>query len=110
MAKPILKWIGGKTQLLEELKSNFPDKYNNYMEPFVGGGALFFNLEKEGSIINDANKELIELYETIAKNPMEIYEKLQSYKNNFDEFIRIRELDRDIESYNKLSLVEKACR
>ena len=60
--KPILKWAGGKTQLLEHLLPKIPKEYNNYIEPFFGGGALFFALKPNNSIIADSNPELINLY------------------------------------------------
>ena len=60
--KPFLKWVGGKTQLLDELKKYIPKNFNKYIEPFVGGGALLFDLAPQKAIINDANEELINAY------------------------------------------------
>ncbi|ODS32954.1 MAG: Modification methylase DpnIIA [Candidatus Scalindua rubra] len=54
--KPFLKWAGGKSQLLPELVKYIPKNYNNYIEPFVGGGALFFYLYSEKAIISDLNE------------------------------------------------------
>lgn len=59
---PFVKWAGGKTQLLDKLKSLMPKTYNNYLEPFVGGGALLLNLKPKNFIINDFNKELINVF------------------------------------------------
>lgn len=61
-SKPFLKWAGGKTQLLNELRKLTPLTFNKYIEPFVGGGALFFDLLPENAIISDSNKELIITY------------------------------------------------
>tara|TARA_R110002072_G_scaffold295967_1_gene467301 strand:+ start:212 stop:472 length:261 start_codon:yes stop_codon:yes gene_type:complete len=57
--KPFLKWAGGKTQLLGELNKYVPRTYNKYIEPFIGGGAMFFSLNPHESIIADANEELV---------------------------------------------------
>lgn len=90
-AKPILKWAGGKTQLLQELKDRLPSGYNQYIEPFFGGGALFFYLLPSNAIIADSNPELINLYTCIKKNPKKIIKLLAHYKNEKDFFYAERE-------------------
>ena len=62
-AKPILKWAGGKGQMLNQILSRIPSKYSKYIEPFCGGAALFFALAPENAIIADSNPELINMYE-----------------------------------------------
>ena len=57
--KPFLKWAGGKSQLIHELKIFIPDSFNKYIEPFLGGGALYFYLNPDHSIISDLNEELV---------------------------------------------------
>ena len=57
--KPILKWAGGKTQMLGDLLPKVPSSYGRYIEPFFGGGAMFFALQPEQAIIADSNPELI---------------------------------------------------
>ena len=57
--KPFVKWAGGKRQIMEELKKCVPNEFNAYYEPFVGGGALFFELAPKKAFLNDYNKELI---------------------------------------------------
>lgn len=66
--KPFVKWAGGKSQLLTEINRRLPNDYNKYIEPFVGGGAVFFSVEGNKSIINDANKQLINTYVQIRDN------------------------------------------
>ena len=88
--KPILKWAGGKRQILSELKKCLPKNFKRYLEPFIGGGALFFSLNKNNSIISDTNDELINLYNEISKNPKKIIKNLKKYKNNKDFFYTIR--------------------
>lgn len=81
MVKPVLKWAGGKRQLLDELKARFPADYNHFHEPFFGGGALFFNREPENGTINDTNPRLVNFYEQVRDNPEDLIERLRSYQD-----------------------------
>ena len=83
-AKPFLKWAGGKGRLIGKLQKFFPDSYNRYFEPFVGGGAIFFYLNPEKAIINDLNQELINLYEKIRDQPEELMIKLDELQPKVD--------------------------
>ena len=67
-AKPILKWAGGKTQMLGDLLPKVPSSYGRYIEPFLGGGAMFFALQPEQAVIADSNPELINLYRQVANH------------------------------------------
>lgn len=71
MAIPILRWVGGKTKLLPQIKQLMPKEYNDYYEPFFGGGALFFDLELKDkkAVINDLNKDLMNVYIQVKDNP-----------------------------------------
>ncbi|MHA1813175.1 MAG: DNA adenine methylase [Candidatus Thorarchaeota archaeon] len=88
-ARPIVKWAGGKGQLLEKLWDNCPPRFNSYYEPFVGGGALFFHLRERGvlgrTILADANKELIALYIAVRDRIEEIIRELSSGRYVYDE-------------------------
>lgn len=66
---PFVKWAGGKRQLLPQIKERMPEKYNNYFEPFVGGGAVIFEFKPERALINDINKALINAYRKICDEP-----------------------------------------
>ena len=66
---PFVKWAGGKRQLLPQIKERMPEKYNNYFEPFVGGGAVIFELLPANALINDINKALINAYKQICNAP-----------------------------------------
>ena len=68
IAKPILKWDGGKTQMLSELLPKVPPSYGRYIEPFFGGGALFFALQPENAVVADSNPELINMYRQVAEH------------------------------------------
>ena len=66
---PFVKWAGGKRQLIPQIRERMPEKYNDYYEPFVGGGAVIFDLQPANALINDINKALINTYRTICNEP-----------------------------------------
>lgn len=90
--KPFLKWAGGKTQILDNLLNKVPDKFNKYIEPFIGGGALYFGLAPKNAIIADSNPELINLYNCISQNTPKIIEYLSQFKNTEESFYNIRSM------------------
>jgi len=106
---PFLKWVGGKRQLMPAIKKLIPKGYTNYYEPFIGGGAVLFNLQPKNAVINDFNKELINVYQTIKDNPEELISDLKTHKNESDYFYNLRALDRQ-ESFENLSNIKKASR
>ena len=63
---PFVKWAGGKRQLIPQIRERMPEKYNDYYEPFVGGGAVLFELQPANALINDINKALINTYNIIC--------------------------------------------
>lgn len=71
---PFVKWAGGKRQLLAQIKERMPEKYNNYYEPFIGGGAVLLELLPTNAIINDINRALINAYRVISQEPDEFIE------------------------------------
>ena len=93
VAKPILKWAGGKTQMLGELMPRVPKTYGRYIEPFFGGGALFFSLKPKNAIIADSNPELINMYLQVAHHVDDVIECLQKYENTSEMFYEVRSLD-----------------
>ena len=109
---PFLKWAGGKTRLIPEIKGFVPETINNFIEPFVGAGSVFLSIKPEKAIINDLNKDLIICYETIRDNVGELIKELSklSSKNNKEDFIKIRNLDRDKEKFKKQTDVQRAAR
>ena len=85
-AKPVLKWAGGKSQLISQLIPHFPKDFNRYIEPFLGAGALFFALNpKCPAIINDANPELYELYLVLRDHPEPLTKLLDRYQRKYSE-------------------------
>lgn len=104
-AKPILKWAGGKTQMLGDLLPKVPTSYGRYIEPFIGGGAMFFALNPNDAVIADSNPELINMYKQVADNVDAVISYLQKYENTQEMFYRVRALE-----WEKLSEAEAAAR
>lgn len=107
--QPFVKWAGGKRQILDNIKDYIPDKFSSYYEPFVGGGAVLFELQPDKAVINDANKHIINVYRVIKNNIEALIEDLKRHKNEENYYYQIRELDRK-EVFQEMSAVEKASR
>ena len=108
---PILKWVGGKRQLLDSIEPLIP-KYSTYYEPFIGGGAVLFSMQPNKAVINDSNIELINVYQVIKDKPEELIVKLIEHKekSNEDYYYDIRALDRNKSEFAELTDVERAAR
>lgn len=65
--KPFVKWAGGKRQVIDKLKMYAPEEFDTYFEPFVGGGALLFELSPKKAVINDSNEELMNVFMCIKR-------------------------------------------
>lgn len=111
LVAPFLKWVGGKRQLMPSIVEHLPQNIRelNYIEPFIGGGALFFHLQPQNAVINDFNEELINVYNIIKNNLNELITDLKKHENNADYFYQIRGLDRNKE-FEKLTPVQRASR
>ena len=87
MAHPFIKWVGGKSQLLEEIRKKYPQKIEKYCEPFVGGGAVLFDVltsfQPKKVLINDINKELINTYIQIKNNCENLIEQLSEIQKRY---------------------------
>ena len=110
LVQPVLKWVGGKRQLLPEIEKYIPSTYKAYYEPFVGGGAVLFHLQPKTAVINDINAELINLYGIIKDDVEALITDLHKHRNESDYFYEVRKIDRDKREYNRLSAVERASR
>ena len=106
---PIVKWVGGKRQLVFELLKNMPENYNRYFESFIGGGALFFELQQGNAYISDMNEELINLYLVVQNSVEDLILDLEKHEVTKEYFLKIRNLDRT-DKYKQLSNIEKASR
>ena len=113
--KPFLKWVGGKRQLISEILQRSPNSFNNYFEPFLGGGAVFFSISHSRAIIGDINEELINSYKTIKSDVRELIKLLKRYKilHNKDFFYKIRNVNPKnisrVERVARLIYLNKTC-
>lgn len=110
LVAPVVKWVGGKRQLLNEIIPLLPSKITSYCEPFLGGGAVLFALQPKNAIVNDINTDLITVYEVIRDDIENLIESLRKHENTSDYFYAIRDMDRNKESYQNISKIEKASR
>ena len=112
--KPFVKWAGGKRQIMNEIKKLVPEKFNTYYEPFIGGGAVFFEIAPKKAVLNDYNTELINVFECIKDENK--FEKMLSELNHHEAshteeyYYSIRNIDRDKKKFNKLSDYKRAAR
>ncbi len=110
LVAPVLKWVGGKRQLLEVLRPLLPSKITTYCEPFIGGGAMLFDMQPKIAYVNDINDDLIFVYTVIRENVESLIEELFKFKNESEFFYDVRDWDRDKEKYSSLSDIERAAR
>ena len=110
---PIVKWAGGKRQILSYLLDNMPKKYRHYYEPFVGGGALLMSLHPNHATINDSNKDLICIYKCLrSKRLFKLFYKTckeHEANHNEDYYYLIRDMDKK-KGYKKYPVYIKAAR
>jgi DNA adenine methylase len=112
--KPYLKWAGGKRQLLPEIRKHLPAAIGSYTyyEPFVGAGAVFFDLRPQRAVINDCNSQLMLTYRAVRENVESLIALLNEHSNNNtrEYYYEIRGLDRDAVQFGGLTETEKAAR
>lgn len=112
--KPFVKWAGGKRQIIDKLKKYVPEEFGTYYEPFVGGGALLFELSPSVAVINDSNEELMNVYNVLCNE--EKFKKMCSVLNTYEAkhseefFYDIRNKDRNKNTYNRLADYTRAAR
>ncbi len=113
-AKPFLKWVGGKGRFVKKFHDFYPKEgvqfdstKNTYFEPFLGGGAIFFDLQPQKAVISDLNPELIATYKVVQKNPKKLIKLLKEHKikDSKDYYYDTRSIDT-----KALGAVEKAAR
>ncbi len=115
--QPFIKWVGGKRGLLSQIVPLLPKEFNNYFEPFVGGGALFFELQKEGKLedrkvyLFDINSELINAYQVIKNHPKRLIDKLNQFKKQHSKefYYKVRAWDREA-NFLELDNITRASR
>ena len=118
--KPFVKWVGGKRQLMKDLENNFPNQFGTYHEPFLGGGAVMFNLlSKEPKMscnVSDFNADLILAYVTIRDKLGKLVESLENhsknyYKNSTEYYYQVRKQEpkQQIEKVSRLIFLNRTC-
>ena len=110
LVAPVVKWVGGKRQLLDDLTPLFQKRVTSYCEPFLGVGAVLFKLQPNIAYVNDINSELIQMYEVIRDNVDELIIALGEHPNEEDHFYSVRDWDRNKEQYGQLTKVQRAAR
>ena len=118
--KPFVKWAGGKRQLMSELERNFPTKFDTYLEPFLGGGAVMFDLlAKRSNLkcnVSDLNSDLVLAYVTIRDRLEKLIESLENHSKNYHKDstryyyeVRDQEPKNQIEKVSRLLFLNKTC-
>jgi DNA adenine methylase len=105
VARPFLKWAGGKTRLLSVLRRCRPAHFGTYFEPFLGGAALFFDTDPAHAVLGDSNADLVACYEVVRDSPLELLDALDELIVSESEYYRIRALAPKV-----LSKVDSAAR
>lgn len=112
--KPFVKWAGGKRQIIDKLLSFVPYEFDTYYEPFIGGGALLFELSPKNAIINDCNQELMNVYTCIKDEAKfkKMCKELNSYevKHSEEFYYEIRNIDKDKKKFERLPDYKRAAR
>lgn len=102
---PFLKWAGGKGQLLDQYDPLFPKRYRRYLEPFVGGGAVFFHLRPARAVLSDGNAELIDCFRAVREEVRAVIAALRLHRYDRDHFYAVRAIEPET-----LTLAERAAR
>lgn len=111
LPRPFLKWAGGKSQLIAQYLNYFPSSYQNYYEPFVGGGAIFFHLQPKRSFLVDINFELVNVYRAVRDNLEDLILLLEHHQESHcrEHYYAVRSTEADCSSLNDNNL-ERAAR
>ena len=111
--KPLIKWSGGKSDEIKMFEKYFPEHYTTYVEPFVGGGSVYFYLNPVNAVISDVHKELIDLYKSIGNGKSEeIYEFMKQNPNDENTYYKIRDemkINDDLDSAKRFYYQRKTC-
>ena len=111
--KPLVKWSGGKTDEIENIKPHIPEHYDTYIEPFVGGGAVYFDVQPSKAVINDIHPELINFYQQIKEgNGTRLYDVMKDIKNDEENYYFIRDVfepETKFEEALKFYYLRKTC-
>ena len=113
--KPIVKWSGGKSDEISKFIQYIPEDYDTYLEPFIGGGALYFHLQPPKAAISDVHTELIDLYTNIKEDNgkgEEIYQFMQQHPNTEDVYYQVRDqmpINNSLDNAKRFYYLRKTC-
>ena len=111
--KPLVKWSGGKSDEIDNIIPHLPDKYSCYIEPFIGGGALYFDQAPDKAVISDVHMELVDLYRSIKSGHInDIYEYMDNHPNNEETYYKVRGYDTSgntLENAKRFYYLRKTC-
>ena len=110
--KPIVKWSGGKKDELKHILPHIPINYSTYLEPFIGGGAVYFHLNPETAVINDVHKELVDLYQSIKDgHSNDIYNFMKEHPNEEETYYKVRGYDNTqvLDNAKRFYYLRKTC-
>lgn len=110
--KPIVKWSGGKKDELKKILPHIPENYSTYLEPFIGGGAVYFNLNPDKAVINDVHKELVDFYQSIKNgHTNEIYDFMKQHPNEEETYYKVRAYDNTdiLDNAKRFYYLRKTC-
>ena len=110
---PLIKWSGGKSEEIKMFEKHIPKNYNYYIEPFIGGGAVYFYLNPEKAVISDVHTELIDLYKSIKDGKInEIYKFMEDNKNTEEAYYKVRdkmEVKTPLDNAKRFYYLRKTC-
>jgi DNA adenine methylase len=111
--KPLIKWVGGKKDEINKFKHHIPNKFDTYLEPFIGGGSVYFNLSPNKAVITDVHTDLINFYKAIKnKKSSEIYTFMKNNPNDEETYYNIRdnmEINNYLDSAKRFFYQRKTC-
>jgi DNA adenine methylase len=111
--KPIIKWSGGKHDELEKIRKHIPEKFDVYLEPFLGGGSVFFDVEPDRAVVGDVHKELVDFYNSLKKGKgNDIHEFMKDHPNTSEEYYKVRDqmtISSELDSAKRFYYLRKTC-
>jgi DNA adenine methylase len=111
--KPLIKWSGGKSDEIKMFEQYFPEKYDTYLEPFIGGGSVFFYIQPSKAVISDVHTELVDFYRSIGKGKgREIFDFMEKTPNNEETYYNVRdkmEIHDELDSAKRFYYQRKTC-
>ena len=110
--KPLVKWSGGKKDEMKNILPHIPETYSVYLEPFIGGGAVFFHINPERAVINDVHKELTDFYQSVKNGcANQIYDFMENHNNDEETYYKVRSYDHEdtLDNAKRFFYLRKTC-